>query len=151
MAAYHFLRPGAQAADQAANFLDQIEAVGGPKVFTLGAAVDVEDPDDEKGAWTALDQATRAAKLLNWLAAVQASFPTPMIYCIPHWFGHVISTDACFAAYPLWAASPSGPPRLAGSPWQEYTLWQYSFTGTVDGIGSGNVDLDRPRPDLVSS
>jgi lysozyme len=151
VAAYHFLRPGTQAADQAANFLRQIEDAGGPQVFALGAAVDVEDPSDEEGAWNALDQATRADKVLNWIAAVQAAFPSPMIYCIPHWFGQVISADACFAAYPLWAASPSGPPKLAGSPWQEYTLWQYSFTGSVDGIGSGSVDLDRPRGDLVAS
>ena len=151
VAAYHFLRPGAQAADQATNFLGQIAAVGGPEAFALGAAVDVEDPDDDKGAWSALGREIRAPKVLHWLAAVQVSFPTPMIYCIPRWFGQLIGTDGCFAAYPLWAASPSGPPKLAGSPWQEYTLWQYGFTGTVDGIGSGNVDLDRPRPDLVSS
>jgi len=85
-------------------------------------------------------------KVLNWIAGVKEAFPLPMIYCIPRWFAGNISSDAGFGGYPLWAASPSGAPQLAGSPWQQYTLWQYSFTGTVPGIGQGDVDLDRPNP-----
>ena len=134
--AYHFLRPGAQADAQAASFLHQVGLAGGAGVFDIGAAVD-------PGAWDRIPKAERGDKVRNWMAGVRDQFPLPMVYCIPGWWGRTIGKDEDLGEYPLWAASPSGEPKLAGSPWKKFALWQYAFHGTVDGVGFKNVDLDR--------
>ncbi len=143
--AYHFLRPGHDAGIQAASFLAQVDAVGRENL-PLGAAVDVEDPDDDPGSWQRIDRATRILKVAHWLEPVEAIFPDlPLIYCIPHWWALEFGTEGDFSGHPLWAASPSGTPDLRGTTWQNWTVWQFNFTGTVPGIGHKSVDLDRTQ------
>jgi lysozyme len=145
--AYHFLRPGSDAAAQAQNFLSHISAIGGMSMLSFGIAVDVEDPDDAPGSWNPLDQDTRKQKVLNWIAAVQEQVQiTPYIYCIPNWFAGNIGSDAEFGQYPLWMAAPSGQPSLDGTSWQDYAIWQYNQHGSVVGIGNKSVDLDQMKP-----
>jgi lysozyme len=143
--AYHFLRPGADAAAQAASFLAQVDAVG-VENLALGAAVDVEDPDDDPGAWNRIPNETRILKVSHWLQPVEAVFPDkPLIYCIPHWWAQMFGTAGDFSGHPLWAASPGGTPNLHGTTWTEWTIWQFNFFGTVPGLGFKSVDLDRTQ------
>jgi GH25 family lysozyme M1 (1,4-beta-N-acetylmuramidase) len=142
--AYHFLRPGPQADAQAANFLAQITAAGGAGFFKLGAAVDVEDPDDDPGSWNPLSQEDRVAKVEHWLSLVEPVFGSKAtIYCIPQWWAQKLGSVDALADNPLWAASPGRDPSVDGTQWSEYAIWQYSFIGTVPGIGHKSVDLDR--------
>jgi lysozyme len=146
IAAYHFLRPTTQAIDQANNFLAQINAAGGPDVFTIGTAVDVEDPDDAPGSWNPLSQQERIDKAGHWLQAVEPTFDfKPMIYCIPGWWARNFGLAGDFSDHPLWAASPGADPDLTGTTWASYAVWQYSFIGSVAGIGHKSVDLNRVR------
>jgi len=141
--AYHFLRPGKDAAAQATHFLAQVTAVG-IQNLDLGAAVDVEGPDDDPGAWTRISRQTRLLKVQHCLTPVEAAFPDPaLIYCIPQWWAHNLGSDTDFSAHPHWAASPSSIPDLRGTTWAAWTLWQFKFTGTVPGVGFKSVDLDR--------
>ena len=143
--AYHFLRPGEDAAAQADLFLAQVDAVG-TENLALGAAVDVEDPDDDPGAWDRIPHATRILKVQHWLQPVEAVFPDrPLIYCIPHWWAQRFGLAGDFSGHPLWAASPGRTPDLSGTTWQEWTIWQFKFIGTVPGIGVKSVDLDRTQ------
>ena len=144
--AYHFLRPNKDALAQAKHFLTQYNLVGGIEGLSLGAAVDVEDPGDDLGAWNALTQGERISFVGSFLQAVQAEMDyLPLIYCGPKFWATMFGTPGDFSGHPLWAASPSGPPDLSGTDWTEYAIWQYDFKGTVSGIGKGNVDLDRVR------
>lgn len=145
--AYHFLRPSSQSADQAESFLAQIVAAGGAELFELGAAVDVEDPDDAPGSWDPLSKQERIDKVGHWIDAVQPAFTgRPVIYCIPRWWGQMFGTEGDFSGHPLWAASPGAAPDLTGTTWHDYAIWQYSFFGTVPGIGHKDVDLDMAGP-----
>ncbi|MCW3096932.1 MAG: lysozyme [Chthonomonadaceae bacterium] len=143
--AYHLLRPGEDAVAQANLFLAQVRAVG-IENLALGAAVDVEDPDDDPGAWDRISHSVRLLKVQHWLKPVEAVFPDrPLIYCIPHWWAQHFGLAADFSGYPLWAASPNQTPDLSGTTWQEWTIWQFNFIGTVPGIGVKSVDLDRTQ------
>ncbi|WP_060628948.1 glycoside hydrolase family 25 protein [Paenibacillus peoriae] len=49
--------------------------------------------------------------------------------------------DASLGTYPLWIARYSSTPPWNVPAWSEWTIWQFSDSGTVPGI-NGNVDLN---------
>lgn len=143
--AYHFLRPRDQAIDQANVFLRQIRMAKKNGMTIQWAAVDVEDPGDEPGAWLHISLQERREKVLHWMAAVKDSFPAPLIYCIPRWWSVTMGKNPAFSAYPLWAASIGHPPRLENTPWKEYALWQFDQHGAIPDV-AGTFDFDQPPP-----
>ncbi len=60
----------------------------------------------------------------------------PAIYANLNWFNSVL-TDSRFANWDKWVAQYNSKCTYNG----EYTMWQYSSTGVVDGI-HGNVDMN---------
>jgi len=145
--AYHFLRPGDDAGLQGEKYLEALSSVGGLKALDLLPAVDAEDPSDEPGAWLKIDRATRILKVEHWCAAVEAEVKAPsLLYTNTPWWRLTLGA-APFGSHPLWASRYSAnEPDLSGTPWEDagWTIWQYSESGVVPGIGHG-VDLNRVR------
>jgi hypothetical protein len=67
-----------------------------------------------------------------------------VIYTYPSFWSTTLGNPSTFTADPLWDSDlTAGPPVVPASDWggNGWTLWQYSFTGTVTGV-SGEADLD---------
>jgi lysozyme len=130
--AYHYARPeGADADDEAAWMLDQIDAHGGLEVGDL-LWLDLEAGSGDLGGWS-----------LEFLRHTQerAGFK-PIVYS-GAWFTsqHNLAAYPALADYGLSLAAyqdemPAPPP-----PWPLVAFWQYSDKGRIPGI-NGDVDLD---------
>lgn len=132
--AYHFFRPKADAAKQAANFLN---AVGKLEPGDLPPVIDVET-NDGKGA------AAIIAGVRTWVNAVeQALGRTPIVYTSgSFWNANLAGTDK-FAECPLWVAHYTSKPKpIIPKGFPIYTIWQFSEKGKVSGV-SGTCDLNR--------
>ena len=133
--AYHFFRPSRTGEEQAANFLEALQAVGGLEQDDLSPVLDIESRDG-------IQSSEIRKRCLVWLDQVeQATGRTPIIYTGPSFGEDVLGPDARFAAYPLWVAHyTKGQPSIPKK-WANCALWQYMETGRVKGI-VGGVDLN---------
>lgn len=125
--AYHFGTGDAEGSDQANFFLDTVQ----PDARTL-CCIDFEP--NPSGTTMSLDH------LFGWIETVQAATGRPpVVYGGKSLlFGDIgTATHPTLAACALWvaeyttAAQPSGIPSQI---WTTWTLWQYTESGTVDGI-----------------
>lgn len=131
VATYHWLKPGNNAADQMEYYLDQLDPVPGERVVI----------DYEENGCT-LDQLK---------AAVQYLKDDPRDLNVTVYSGHLLKEqlgsrrDAFLADNTdLWLAQyTSGTPSWPSGTYPQWTLWQYSETGTLDGIEDSKVDLNR--------
>lgn len=133
--AYHFGTGDGTGAEQAQFFLDTVQ----PDAQTL-LSIDFEP--NPSGTTMSLQQ------MLDWIDVVQkATGRWPVVYGGKSLlFGAIGSTQQpALAQCPLWvaqytsAAAPSGIPSQV---WKDWTLWQYTETGQIDGI---DVNVDRER------
>lgn len=139
--AYQFFRPTQSAVAQA-NFL--CDLLGGH--HTNGDIFPVIDVEKD-GTLTPV--AAPASAIQAWIDVIKNRLGvTPIIYTgISYWNDNYgTQTFGC----PLWISNPRTPPVTPGLPlaWANWVLWQYSWTGRVNGIKAGNglpgdVDLDR--------
>ncbi|HYI11749.1 MAG TPA: glycoside hydrolase family 25 protein [Thermoanaerobaculia bacterium] len=133
--AYHFGTGDEEGSAQGQFFLDTVQ----PDAQTL-CVIDFEP--NPSGTQMPLDH------LFGWIETVQkATGRPPLVYGGNSLLFPQIgtATHPTLAACPLWvaqytsAAQPSGiPPQV----WKTWTLWQYTESGTIDGI-TGNVDRSR--------
>jgi GH25 family lysozyme M1 (1,4-beta-N-acetylmuramidase) len=91
--------------------------------------------------------------MVSWIAGFDAEIRArtgqePVIYTPPAWWQACTGGAAGFRQLPLWvpdwssATSPVLPPG-----WANWAFWQYSSTGTVNGIQApGHTDLDQLNP-----
>jgi lysozyme len=131
--AYHFYNFCKTGAEQAANFIKTVPRTAG----ALPMVIDLEESADCT-TWPA--QADFLVQLSSFVGQVKAVYGlTPILYINLSIYDRYLSNGAG-AAYRLWIADPSHvkPDMPAGVGW---TFWQYSWHGTVAGIGS-EVDLD---------
>ena len=127
--AYHYFRPGADAAQQAAHFL-RTAPVG---AFDLPPVLDVEVTDG-------MDGATIARGVRTWLDAVsRATGKRPIVYTYPSFWNAHLSTQ--FIDAPLWIAHYRVGAPLVPSGWAGWAFWQHTDDGRVAGV-SGPVDLN---------
>jgi lysozyme len=132
--AYQYFRASVDPSAQASLVVSSLQQAGGLRAGDLPIVMDIETADGQA-------EATIEANMGAWLAAVEAQTGrTPIIYTS---VGTYPVTTTAFSRYPLWVANygASCPSMPAG--WSQWRFWQYSSTGTVTGIGSGNVDLDQ--------
>lgn len=126
---YHYLtcRNEAEAIAEAEYFVSLVK----PYIheMKLWAAVDVED-NATVGTMTA-QQITKCVKL--FCDRVKAAGLRPMVYANSYWLSTMFESPT---GIPLWVADLSANDRPKGA-----KLWQYSFTGRVDGI-AGDVDFN---------
>ena len=140
--AYHFFRPGVSGAAQAAHFLGAYSPAKGD----LLPALDIEDFDgSSKPAF--------AKEVRTWLDAVASALggKLPFIYTSASFWAK-IGNPAGFGNHPLWVAhyTSATKPNLPKG-WNDYTIWQYSQTGSVDGIKGGcDVNLFNGDPSQLA-
>ena len=131
--AYQFFRSNQDPIAQA-NLL--LSTMGTLAPGDLPPVVDVESTDG-------VSSATRAHKLHQWLDRVESVVHVkPIIYTGGYFWDDHVAAD--FHTYPLWHAGYTGGtcPSSVSSHWPRWTLWQFTSSGHVSGIG-GNVDEDR--------
>ena len=75
---------------------------------------------------------------------------TPVIYTTTSWWNACTGGSAAFTADPLWIASWGVSVPSIPSAWANLTLWQYSDSGQVSGIGDA-IDLDSLGPTQASA
>ena len=121
----------------------------------LPLVVDIEaDPYYQTEGTTPCYGLTPSA-LVSWLqtfvADVSSISKTPIIYTTANfWTTCTGNNKTAFSADPLWLASYgiSNPALPTG--WNNYTFWQYTDSGPINGI-SGTTDLDYLGPVLQVS
>jgi GH25 family lysozyme M1 (1,4-beta-N-acetylmuramidase) len=97
------------------------------------------------------------AALVSWVSAFDTEVQLktgrlPIIYTPRSWWNTCAGGSTAFGQMPLWvpalttAASPGLP---AG--WGNWSIWQYSSSGTVNGINDpNNTDLDQLNPAVLA-
>ncbi|GAC1445233.1 MAG: hypothetical protein NVSMB55_25170 [Mycobacteriales bacterium] len=136
--AYHYARPSADmttAQSQAQFFANTIGPQNVPG--TLPPILDLE----ENGS---LSPASLQAWTTTFLSTLQdLTGRTPIIYTYPYFWTHQMGNSTAYTGYPLWIANygVSSPTTLT---WPTWTFWQYSSSGTVDGINTpGGTDVNQ--------
>lgn len=133
--AYHFGTGDAEGSAQAEFFLDTVKP--GPQTLCV---IDFEP--NPSGTTMSLDH------LFGWIETVQkATGRAPMVYGGKSLLFTSIgnATHPTLAACPLWVAEYNSLAEPAGIPaqvWASWSLWQYTESGTVDGV-TGAVDRSR--------
>ncbi|MBI2434911.1 MAG: hypothetical protein HYV26_18815 [Candidatus Hydrogenedentes bacterium] len=131
--AYHFLSPKSAVQTQVDNFL---QTAGPLQPDDLVPALDMEGP----AAWQ--DVPNPADWAIEWLNLMESKLHVvPFFYSNPDFINSVLKNDARFARYPLWLARYSLAPGPIPLPWTAWSIWQYSQSGAIAGIGTA-VDLD---------
>ncbi|MCA6361726.1 MAG: glycoside hydrolase family 25 protein [Bacteroidetes bacterium] len=95
-----------------------------------------------------------AADVQTWISAFMAQmkangFPLVFIYSYPAFLNANLPATHPFGSLPLWIAdyTTAAQPVLPHG-WSSYVIWQYSGSGTVNGV-SGQCDLDRSTDVLL--
>jgi len=137
--AYHFFRPKTNVQAQVDNFC---RTVGKLEAGDLPPVIDVEDPR----LWTGISAKAAVDMTIEFIEGIQAKLGSgikPIVYLSPSFADSVFKNDARLKDYPLWIANyTTGPAPRVPKPWLFWTYWQFTETGSVDGIG-GNVDINR--------
>jgi lysozyme len=137
--AYQYFRPSQDPIAQADLALATMGALA---PGDLPLVIDVEAHDD-------LPPADVAAAVRAWIGrVVSATKRQPIVYTGLYFWRDHVGVD--ITSSPLWHAQYTDEPcpRIA-PPWTDWTVWQYTNKGHVDGI-VGPVDLDRWRGDRAS-
>jgi GH25 family lysozyme M1 (1,4-beta-N-acetylmuramidase) len=131
--AYHFFRPAVDAVKQADYF---VQNAGMPGPNDLPPTIDLEVTDGLSGSQV-------AAGALAFLQEVQAKTGrVPIVYTSPSFFNSTLGGPSGFGGYTIWVANwQVSCPNVPSPPWNDWTFWQSSDSGTVAGIPS-TVDLD---------
>jgi GH25 family lysozyme M1 (1,4-beta-N-acetylmuramidase) len=128
---YQFFREDEDPVDQAAYLLAQMGDLGDGD---LPPVIDVESTD---GA----GPGEIVANVQEWIDHVEAATGrTPIVYTGKYFWQDNVGSTA-FAGYPLWAAHYGVTCPDIADQWDDWTFWQYSSSGAVDGI-AGDVDTN---------
>ncbi len=130
--AYQYFRPSADPNAQADLMLDKIKAAGGLQPGDLPPVLDLETD-------SGLAASVVVARAKTWLAKIEASIGVKPIVYTAAFMSNVIGTN--FGGYTLWVANYGATCPLMPSGWTDWSFWQTSDTGKVNGIG-GNVDTN---------
>lgn len=133
---YHWLTVQSPdyAKKQADYFWNTIKDTG----FSVLPALDVEERKADKSEITA--EVKAFCEEFEAISGIR-----PMIYASTNYIKDLF--DSSISVYPLWVAHYGVSAPDDNGVWNEYVGWQYSSSGTVDGI-TGNVDCDWFTPDV---
>ena len=131
--AYQFFRPAEDPIAQADLLLDRM---GPPAPGDLPPVLDVEVSGG-------LSTDAVAASVAAWVARVTAALGRPPIIYAGLYSWHDLTGSADATTSPLWVAQyTTAPCPNIPVPWTRWMFWQYSATGTVDGIPGSMLDVD---------
>ncbi|MGE3641906.1 MAG: GH25 family lysozyme [Pirellulales bacterium] len=147
---YHFARLNSgetnpnDAIDEANDFVDAISRFYQGSSLVMRPVLDLEQiPDNSVAPLTVRQYVSEWAR--DFCAQVESRLGiTPIIYTGSSFASSYVESD--LTKYPLWLANwnytpPSVPPRTAYSPWRSFAFWQYTDSGSVNGIPA-TVDRD---------
>ncbi len=128
--AYHFFHTDKSAEEQADHYIETVRLEPGdlPPILDveITEGVAMEEIDDE---------------IKTWLDRVENAYGvTPMVYANLNFVKTVLTAE--FSRYPLWLADYTTETPTVPEIWNDWTLWQYSQSGSVTGV-DGAVDLDK--------
>ena len=129
--AYHFYRARTDALAQANLFLNMVKLQPGD----LPPVLDIESDDG-------VDPERIRAGIRSWLVRVEAATGRrPILYTYPGFWERLGNWQE-FREYPLWIAhyTTAARPWVPGG-WRTWTMWQFTDSGTVDGV-TGPVDVN---------
>lgn len=137
--AYHFARPDLSSGATQANYFASNGGAWSRDNLTLPGVLDIE------GSCYGKSHASMQSWILDFYNTYKARTGRDMvIYTSASWWNNCTGGwSGMSARSPLWVAhwtSASSPTIPSGFPY--WTIWQYTSTGSVSGIG-GNVDRDR--------
>lgn len=134
--AYHYADPlNNKASDEAVHFFNVMQQYM-PDYGDIMPVLDLESPTDANA--TTGDYLTSwTNEFMNELAYLTGR--VGMLYT-GEWFIDQFNITG-LNSFPIWVAyyGPKPPPDDGG--WDHWTAWQYSESGSVNGVG-GNVDMD---------
>ena len=138
---YHFLRATKDYQAQIDLMIGLLDRLGIGR-GDLPPALDIEDNPAYDGPWDPAGNDRFCTAVAMWVDAVKKKTGAmPVIYTRRD-FWDALGNPAGFEKCPLWIASyRDAPPRIPQG-WADYTFWQYSEKGKIDGIGVA-VDLNR--------
>lgn len=122
----------AEAIEEAELVLEQIKNYN----VTYPVVYDAEDISNDTARTDGLLGAQITSNCIAFCERIKEAGYTPMIYANKRWFLTRLDLTR-LADYDMWHAAYVDAPD---TPYM-YTMWQYSSTGTVDGI-NGSVDLN---------
>jgi lysozyme len=129
---YQFFEPGEDPTKQADLVLSQVKNAGGFDPGDLPPVMDIETTGGQSDA-------TIQSHMQTWLDVItKAIGRKPIIYTNLNTSSHF---GGKFGGYPLWVASWGASCPTMPNGWKQWDFWQYSDTGTINGI-SGGVDHD---------
>lgn len=129
---YSYAKSAADAKEEARVFLSWLAG----KQFSYPVAYDIEEKAQADLGKAAVSDIIRA-----FCEAVEAAGYYVCIYANKFFLDNYVDDD-CKKRYDVWVAQWAAKNTYEGS----YGMWQYSSTGTVDGI-DGRVDLDNAYKD----
>ncbi len=141
--AYHFARPDhSTGRAQAGYFLDRAQYVADGR--TLPPMLDVEWPWSGSGSpypCYGLSPSRMVTWIRDFVTRVRERTGQPtMIYTNSNWW-NPCTGNTSFGAEPLFHARYTSTPLPLPAGWSRWTIWQYTSSATVGGIG-GRVDHD---------
>lgn len=104
--------------------------------ITCPVAIDTEALYVDDARTNDLDNTARTDVVVGFCDTVKEAGYTPMIYTNRNWFVQMLDVTR-LGGYKIWYAHYTNQPDLP----YEYIGWQYTDSGTLNGI-SGNVDLN---------
>lgn len=136
--AYHFFRNTSTPEGQVDNF---VRTVGPISAGDLPPVLDLEVPNQ----WN-FPTEERMQRILEWIDALRNRLGNhihPIIYLSPSFADDILNNDNRLKDHPLWLAhyTSADAPRVP-RPWDEWTFWQWTNKGRMNGI-KGDVDLNR--------
>jgi len=132
--AYQFFRPAEDPIAQADLLLSRM---GPLQAGDLPPVIDVE-----VNGGLSTDQV--AAAVRAWVAHVQAAIGRPPIIYAGLYSWHDLTASADMTTSPLWVAQyTSAPCPDIPVPWTKWLMWQYTSTGSIDGVPGMTLDLDQ--------
>jgi GH25 family lysozyme M1 (1,4-beta-N-acetylmuramidase) len=135
-----------------ANYLVNFLTSGGrtPPPIMLDIEYDPYVSTDHTNECYGLSKSAMVTWITQFDARIRArTGQDPIIYTPPPWWQTCTGGVANFRQVPVWVpdyssgSSPTLPPG-----WTNWAFWQYTSSGTVNGI-QGNVDLDQLNPGRI--
>ena len=108
------------------------------KKIELSIVLDCEEVvlENETARIASLDRKQHTDNAIAFLDEIKANGYQAMLYTYPYWANNYYQMDR-LDKYPIWLAYYGDKPDVD----YHFTMWQYSNTGTINGI-KGNTDLN---------
>ena len=131
--AYHYYKPNIGPIAQAEHFYNTLVKFG---MGDLPPVLDIEEMGGR-------DRATLVQDLKLFLDLIEKfTGRVPVIYTGYYFVKDQLRLPENFARYPLWLAWYTTADKVkTPAPWKNWTLWQYSETAQVKGVGKCDVNF----------